>query len=257
MAELLVWPALLGYGEAAVALVGEARRPGLAGRLAIWGVRVGWLAHTALLAAQYARSDGFPWSSFGGALNLFAWLVVGAYLVWGCRPRFRLVGLALMPVAALLLTVAYATNGIGAAASHPGLLLAAHVALMLAAFAAFTVSAALAATFLGQERRLKRHSRSVLRVPVPPLAWLERVAGQAALLGVAVLSSGVLAGIASLATDGGAVDAAMGLTLLPWCLYGALVVAHRRAWLAGRRFALVDLGSFASVALILSVGHFA
>ena len=55
MAELLVWPALLGYGEAAFALVGEARRPGVAGRLAIWGVRLGWLAHTALLVAQAAR----------------------------------------------------------------------------------------------------------------------------------------------------------------------------------------------------------
>ena len=51
MAELLFWPALLAYGEAAVALVGEARRPGLAGRLAIWGVRVGWLAQTGLLVA--------------------------------------------------------------------------------------------------------------------------------------------------------------------------------------------------------------
>jgi ABC-type uncharacterized transport system permease subunit len=229
----------------------------VAGRLAIWGVRIGWLAHTALLVAQFARSDGFPWSSFGGALNLFAWLVVGAYLVWGCRPRFRLVGLALMPLAAILLAVAYATDGIGAAASHPGVLLAAHVALMLVAFAALTVSAGLAATFLGQERRLKRHSRTVLRVPVPPLAWLERAASRSVLAGVAALTLGILAGVASLLIDGGGVDAAMALTVLVWSLYGALLVAYQRGWLGGRRFALVDLGGFASVALILSVAHFA
>jgi HemX protein len=257
VAELLVWPALLGYGEAAVALVGEARRPGLAGRLAIWGVRVGWLAHTALLVAQFARSDGFPWSSFGGALNLFAWLVVGAYLVWGCRPRFRLVGLALMPVAAVLLTVAYATDGVGTAASHPDLLLAAHVALMLGAFAAFTVSAALAVTFLWQERRLKRHARTVLRVPVPPLASLETLAARTVLAGLAALALGVVAGLASLALDGGRVDMAMAVTLVPSGLYGALLVAHRREWLAGRRFALAASGGFASVALILSLAHFA
>ncbi len=49
MAEFLVVPALLAYGEAAFAYAGELRGPGLAGRLATWGVRLGWLAQTALL----------------------------------------------------------------------------------------------------------------------------------------------------------------------------------------------------------------
>ena len=162
-----------------------------------------------------------------------------------------------MPAAALLLAVAYAAGGVGAAASHPDLLLALHVALMLAGFAALTVSAAVAAVFLWQERRLKRRARTVLRVPVPPLAWLEAVAVRAVLAGVAGLSLGVIAGLASLASDGGGVDVAMALTLLPWGLYGGLAAAHVRGLLAGRRFALVDLGGFASVAMILSVAHFA
>ncbi len=49
MAELLFWPALLAYGEAAVAYFGNARRPGRAGLLGTWGVRLGWLVQTALL----------------------------------------------------------------------------------------------------------------------------------------------------------------------------------------------------------------
>ncbi len=52
MAELLFWPALLAYGEAAFAYFREARAPGRPGRLATWGVRIGWLAQTALLVAQ-------------------------------------------------------------------------------------------------------------------------------------------------------------------------------------------------------------
>nr|MDQ4030273.1 hypothetical protein [Actinomycetota bacterium] len=111
MAELLIWPALVGYGEATVAYFGEARRPGLPGRFAIWGVRLGWLAQTALLVAQAAEADGFPWSSWAGALNLLSWLVVGGYLIWGSRPRFRLLGLTVMPVALALLAVAYAGGG--------------------------------------------------------------------------------------------------------------------------------------------------
>ena len=107
MAELLVWPALLAYGEAAVAYAGNARKPGPLGRLATWGVRMGWLAQTALLAGQASRADSFPWSTWAGSLNLFVWLVVGAYLIWGCSPRFRLLGLAVMPFAAALLAVSY------------------------------------------------------------------------------------------------------------------------------------------------------
>src|SRR5918912_200192 len=97
--ELLFWPALLAYGEAAVAYVGDARRGSSYG---IWGIRIGWLVQTALLAAQAARADGFPWSTWAGSLNLFVWLVIGAYLIWGCRPRFRLVGFAGFTIAAAL-----------------------------------------------------------------------------------------------------------------------------------------------------------
>ena len=87
LAELLFWPALLFYGEAAVGYLGEARRPGRSGRLATWGVRLGWLAQTALLAVQAARNDGFPWGTWASSLDLFVWLVVSAYLIWGCRAR--------------------------------------------------------------------------------------------------------------------------------------------------------------------------
>ena len=111
MAELLVWPALLAYGVAAVAYAGELHGPGRYGRLGIWGVRVGWLAQTALLVAQAVSADGFPWGTWAGALNLLSWLVVTGYLVWGCKPRYRLMGLLVMPVAGGLLVLAWAGGG--------------------------------------------------------------------------------------------------------------------------------------------------
>ena len=257
MAELLVLPALLGYGVAAVALLTEARRPGAAGRVAIWGVRIGWLAHTGLLVAQAASAEGFPWSSPGGALNALAWLVVGGYLVWGCKPRFRLVGLTLMPVAVAVLAVAWAADGTAGEASQPGVLLGFHVVFMLSAVAAFTVAGGFAATFLWQERRLKRHERSVLRVPVPPLAWLERATGRAVVTGIVALALGVAAGIVTLERSGDALDATMLLTPLPLVLYGCLAALWAAGRLAGRRLARADLGAFASVALVLSIAHFA
>src|ERR1043165_9689922 len=114
MVELLFWPALLAYGEAAVAYAGDARRPGAAGKLPTWGVRVGWLLQTALLIVQAARAEGFPWATWAGSLNLFVWFVVTVYLFWGCRSPYRVLGLAVMPLAALLLVLARPGGGAGA-----------------------------------------------------------------------------------------------------------------------------------------------
>src|SRR6187551_2716960 len=111
MAEYLFGLAFLAYAGAAIAYAVDVRRPGPAGRLATWGVRVGWLAQTGLLVAQAARADGFPWATWAGSLNLFVWLVVTAYLIWGCRARFRLLGLAVTPLAAVLFIVARLGGG--------------------------------------------------------------------------------------------------------------------------------------------------
>jgi ABC-type uncharacterized transport system permease subunit len=258
VAELLVLPALLAYGEAAVAYGAEARRPGLAGRLAIWGVRLGWLAHTALLVVQAARAEGFAWASWGGALNLLAWFVVGAYLIWGCRPRFRLLGLGVMPVALGLLALAHVGGGTGAAASGPGFVLALHIALMLAGFAGFALAGGLSAFYLWHERRLKRRSPQILRLRVPPLAALDGLAGRTAVASLATLTAGMLVGLLAFALrDGVRVDAAMAWTLGVWGLYLGYVVARHRHGLHGRRAAHVALVGVAAVAALLPITHFA
>lgn len=253
MVELLFWPALVAYGEAAVAYVGETRRPGLFGRLAIWGVRLGWLAQTALLVVQGARAEGFPWSTWSGALNLFVWLVVSAYLIWGCRPRFRLLGLAVMPVAAGLLALAYAGGGIAERGDRPGALLALHVVFMLASFAGLTMAGGLAGFYLWHDRGLKRREASILRLRVPPLQVLERLVGRTLWAALAVLTAGILLGSASFAADGGTFDAAMGATLAAWLLYAGVLALR----LYGRRLAYAALLGFAFVALVLPITHFA
>ena len=117
--------------------------------------------------------------TWAGALNLFVWLVVGVYLIWGCRPRYRLLGLAVMPVAAGLLLLAWAGGGTGVVAGdRSGALLAVHVALMLAGLAGFTVAGCMAALYLWEERRLKRRDARVLRLRLPPLEALDRLSAR-------------------------------------------------------------------------------
>ena len=254
-ALLLFWPALAGYAEAALAYAGETVRPGRGARYAIWGVRLGWLAQTALLGAQAVRAEGFPWASWAGSLNLFVWLTVGAYLVWGCRASFRLLGLAVMPLALALFVLAWAAGGAGDArrSDFGDVFLAFHVGLVLVAFAGFTVAAALAALYLWQERRLKRHAPGVLRVRAPALAALDTFTGRTIAVSLPALALGIGIGFGRLETEGGRFDATMAVTLLAGVLYAAYLVLRYEAGWRGRRGAYLAIAGFLLV-LVVRIG---
>jgi len=256
MAELLVWPVLIAYGEATVAYAGELRGPGRYGRFGIWGVRIGWLAQTALLVVQALSAEGFPWGTWAGALNLLSWLVVSAYLVWGCQPRYRLVGLGVMPVAAGLLVLAWAGGGTGVdEAAGDGWAPAVHAGLMLAGFASFTLAAATALLYLYEDRRLTRRDTGLLRLRLPSLEGLERLSVRAAYAGLALLSGGIVAGLAWLDVDG--LDAAMSVTVAIWVFYGLALLLRREAGLQGRRLAWALVAGAVLVAVVLPLTHFA
>ena len=261
MAEYLFGFAFLAYAGAAIAYAIDARRAGPAGRFATWGVRLGWLLQTALLVDQAARADGFPWTTWAGSLNLFVWLVVSVYLVWGCRSRYRLLGLAVMPLAAALLVIARLGGGTGAEA-HSGYstaFLVVHVGLLSFAFAAFTLAAALSALYLWQERRLKSHRPAGLLGRAPSLSTLETLAGRTIVVAVPALTAGIVAGFVRLRSDGGTVDALMAVTLGTWAVYGSYLVLRYEAGWHGRRVAYLALAGFALVVVArlgLQVGHF-
>jgi len=261
-ALLLFWPALAGYAEAALAYAGDTLRPGRGARFAVWGVRLGWLAQTALLAAQAVRAEGFPWASWAGSLNLFVWLTVGAYLIWGCRASFRLLGLVVMPLALALFVLAWAAGGAGDArrSDFGDFFLAFHVGLVLAAFAGFTVAAALAGLYLWQERRLKRHAPDVLRLRAPALATLDTFTGRTIAVSLPALVVGIGIGFGRLEADGGGFDATMAATLLAGVLYAAYLVLRYEAGWRGRRSAYLALAGFLVVLVVriglTPVGHF-
>jgi ABC-type uncharacterized transport system permease subunit len=252
MVEALFWPALLAYGEAAFAYAWPR-----SSRAATWGVRIGWLAQTALLIAQAARTDGFPWSTWAGSLNLFVWFVVGAYLIWGCRPRYRLLGLAVMPLAVALFVVARVGGGTSAGASsdYGNLFLVLHVGLVLAAFAGFTLAAGLAGLYLWQESRLKRRAADILRLRLPPLASLERLTRRTIAVSLPLLTLGLAAGVVRQRRDGGSLDALEAVTLLTWLVYSAFLISRP----SGRRSAYLALGGFTLVIVVrlaLAGSHF-
>ena len=125
------------------------------------------------------RAPRLPVDDWAGSLNLFVWLVVSVYLVWGCRTRYRLLGLAVMPLAVALLVLALARRRdrrrARTAATRP-CSSSSTSACSLFAFAAFTLAAALSALYLWQERRLKQHRPASVLGRAPSLLTLESLA---------------------------------------------------------------------------------
>jgi ABC-type uncharacterized transport system permease subunit len=252
MAELLFWPALFAYGEAVVAYASPRFT-----RLGTWGVRIGWLAQTALLAVQAARADGFPWSSWAGSLNLFVWLVVGTYLIWGCRPQFRLLGLSVMPLVFALFVVARVGGGTdtGHHSHYSNLFLVLHVGFVLAAFAGFTLAAALAGLYLVEERRLKRRASDILRLKLPSLVVLERLTVRTIAVSLPFLTLGLIAGFVRLRERGGSVDALMGATIAAWVVYAAFL-GWRPMGRTGAQLALIGFVLVIVARIALAGSHF-
>jgi ABC-type uncharacterized transport system permease subunit len=247
LAELLFWPALLLYGEAAVGYFGDVRRPGRAGRAATWGVRLGWLAQTALLGVQAARDDGFPWGTWASSLSLFVWLVVSAYLIWGCRRAYRVLGLVVMPLAVALLVVARVGGGTGSgSASHySNLFLVLHVGLVLAAW---------------QERRLRTRPATILRRPVPALATLDSLALRTVAWSVPLLTLGAAVGLVRLVIRDDRIDALIAVTAATWLVWCAYLGLRLLGGWAGRRAAYLALAGFLLVVVVrlaLPATHFA
>jgi ABC-type uncharacterized transport system permease subunit len=127
--------------------------------------------------------------------------------------------------------------------------LAGHAVLILAAFACFTVAAGAALLYLYEERRLKRRDTGVLRLRLPSLEALDRLAGRVMLVGLALLSVGIVAGLTQL--ESGDYDATMSVTV------AVALVLRREAGLRGRRYAWAVLLGFALAAVVLPVTHFA
>jgi ABC-type uncharacterized transport system permease subunit len=93
----------------------------------------------------------------------------------------------------------------------------------------------------------------VLRVRVPPLDALDRLAARTVLASLLLLGLGIAVGATTL--ERGDFDAAMGVTFAILGVYTGLLVL-RHAGRRGRRAALLNLAGFALVAVVLPITHF-
>jgi ABC-type uncharacterized transport system permease subunit len=203
------------------------------------------------------RVDAFPWSTWAGSLNLFVWFVVGAYLIWGCDQRYRLVGLSVMPLVVLLFVAARLGGGTeaGHRSGYSSLFLTVHVGFVLAAFAGFTLAAALASLYLVEERRLQRRMPDILRWRLPSLVVLERLTVRTIAFSLPLLTVGLAAGLVRLREQGKGIDATVAAAFVTWLVYAGFV-ATRATGRRAAQLALLGFGLVIVARVALAGSHF-
>lgn len=190
------------------------------------------------------------------ATTFFTWFSVLAYLVIGGWHRFRFLGAFIAPVllaAGVFALMPSLDPPHGTKPEFTGGLQSLHASVTLLAYAAFGLSCAAGLMFTTQEKNLKQRKVNALLSLLPPISRLEIAVSRLMLTGWILLTLGLVTGVIYLQQHRSEFKPEGDLKLiwsaLVWSGYLALLIAHKRRRLTGRRFALAAIGSFAFVAL--------
>lgn len=248
----------LFYFAAAIAyLVWLAKPWNLLGKLAIATLAVGFLGHTACFVYQ-AGGNGMEFTSRALAFSVLAWGVVAVYLATQLRgPRLTAVGAFVAPVAAVFAFVAEAAPGspTPGGGALPGWWLPLHIATLLFGYAFFAMSFCVAVVYLMQERFLKEKNLGGLFRRLPSLDALDRLNQRTIVAGFALLSIGLLTGLARAAivpvesAEPVWKDPTVLVTAAMWAWYAFAVQSRLFAGWRGRKAALFAIVGFATLVL--------
>ena len=246
---------LVLYGVGAVQLLLQAlTRRGLLTSWTMGATLVGFALHTAGLSQRWTEAGHFPAVGLHDAASLMAWTIVLAFLLIQVRARVDALGLAVYPVAFLLMLVANLTSA--QAEVDPtlnSLFLPVHGTLAFFGYGALFVAFAMGLLYLIQERELKSRSPRAFYYLVPSLERSDTLGALAVEVGFSFLTLAIVTGVlwshaahhrfwTSSPKEWSA--------LVAWAIYVGLILARQRTGWGGRRAALLGIAAFAAVLFV-------
>jgi len=248
--HLLGWLAVALYAGAEALSIGSLMRPRAALSRAVPGLIAGGLAlHFADLMRRAHEISSVPYSTLGGSVSFFGWMLGISYLALALRHREQAMGPFLIPFV-VIATVAGLLLPNAARLPRQGLhgsVFAFHVTLAILAYAAFTFSFVLSMLYLVQNRQIRRATTGLLFARLPALDVIGRMNRTSVTIGVAALVLSLGLGIfwaeRVWPTLADPKIAWAGITLV---VYGFLLWMDRRGW-AGPRVAVLSIFGFGVV----------
>jgi cytochrome c-type biogenesis protein CcsB len=222
--------------------------------LSTWTVTstlAGFACHTAGLSQRWTEAGHFPAVGLQDVSSFLAWTVVLFFLMTYLRTRVDVLGLAVYPVAFMLLLVANLTPA--SEAERPilnSLFLPIHATLAFLGYAALFVACAMGILYLVQEHELKARSPNRFYYLIPSLERCDTIGGRSVAVGFAFLTLAIVTGLLwSRAARGRywSWDAKEWSAIAAWVIYVMLLWARGRSGWGGRKAAFLGIAGFAAV----------
>jgi cytochrome c-type biogenesis protein CcsB len=213
----------------------------------------GFVAHTLSILHRAIFSGYFPLATPFDALSLFAWLMIGFFLVIRYRDPSPIFGSIATPMAAVLMIY-------GATLSYQirepivpilkSWWLPIHVTLAVAGNGVFALMAIGGLMYLAQERLIKRKRIGRMHKLLPSLETLDAINRQGLTIGFFLLTLGIISGALWAGSAWGyywSWDPKETWSLITWFAYAAMV--HQRVALGwrGKRAAILAILGFGLV----------
>jgi cytochrome c-type biogenesis protein CcsB len=221
--------------------------------LGFWCGLAGFIAHSLSILHRAIFSGFFPLATPFDALSLFAWLVVGLFLLMQYKDHSPIFGCVAVPLAAVVLifgsTISYQIK-------EPivpilrSWWLPIHVILAVAGNGVFALMAIGGLMYIAQERLIKRKRIGRMHRLLPSLETLDTINRHGLPIGFFLLTLGIISGALWAGSAWGyywSWDPKETWSLITWFLYAAMV--HQRVVLGwrGRRAAILAILGFGLV----------
>lgn len=205
--------------------------------------------HTLALAAGIWSQGLLTVATFGGALSLFAWALVAAFLLFYWRQPIKVLGALVAPVAALVVSGSLILPGQATEISPElrNFWVYLHILLAFLGNAALTLAGLGGILYLIQERALKGKKFGFFYRRLPSLEQLDALNYWCLTVGFPLLTGAIITGSLYAQLILGRFwnwDPKEILTLIAWLIYAVLLHERLAVGWRGRRAALMAICGF-------------
>jgi ABC-type uncharacterized transport system permease subunit len=231
-------------------------------RVAEWCMATGFILHTAALIADWAVDGHYPLFFLRETLSFLAWALVALYMLILYRYKAQALGVFTMPLVSILTFTAMLIRSSSQdtpAGFSATWLFPIHTTLFIFAYAAFFIVFMASVMYLLQERELKLKTFGAIFHRLPPLSTVNELATTAAIIGLTLLTLGIVTGMLWSSARYGRIwrnDPKEIFALLTWLLYFLLLVYRYSASWRGKNAAWLGVAGFALVLCTLFGARF-
>jgi cytochrome c-type biogenesis protein CcsB len=208
-----------------------------------------------------------PVTTLSQTFSLFAWAIVGSYLVFQLKFNIRILGTFVSPLAVvfMILSSAIPSRIIPTSQLFKSFWLTVHVATVFIGFAIFALAFSAGIMYLLQERQIKNKSFGVLYQRLPSLETLDSLNYVCLTVGFPLITIGLISGFIYASAVSRSLwhwDPKAILAVITWLIYAILLHERLAVGWRGRRAAIMAIIGFSAIlvtfvgtSLVLKVHH--